>query len=144
MKKLILFLILIALVGVGGWTLGYGLSVSNLQHQPRDPNGLLYWLRDEYHLSTAQFATIKELYRQNEPHARLLADQTRKAYEELSESLRASPQDNNLITQKAQSYVKAKDALKRSHQSHIEAVAAVMSPDQSERFLQEVKGHLRD
>ena len=144
MKKFILFLLLVALVGIGGWTIGYGISLSRMQHRPHDSNGIVYWLRDEYHLTPAQFANVKELFRQNEPHVKLLSEQLKKTYEELSESLRATPMDKNLVAQKADAYVKAKEAFKTDRKSHIEAVASIMTPEQSERFLQEVKQHPHD
>lgn len=72
MKRGFLVLLLGAAIGVGSHVLFFRL------HQPADPHtldGQLAWMRQELHLSDAQFARISELHQASSPRLRALAAQ---------------------------------------------------------------------
>jgi len=144
MNKIILFLLLVILVAFGGWALGYQICASHTPRRAPSPEGMAYWLRDQYQLNDAQFNAVRQLMREGMPRAKELSRQAKAAYDELAESLNKTPVDNALVAQKAAAYVKVKSALRKDRDSHIEEIAALMTPQQASLFLQEIKDHPRE
>ena len=153
MKKILLFLFLVLLVGIGGWALGYCLSTAQTPRPTRNPEAMLLWLRQEYHLDPGQYAAVRKLHDEYLPQARELSLRRDRAYEALKALM--SPyegEDSKAVSDTylakvfaaAREYVAAKEAVRANYNQHINAVAAAMSPDESERFLETVKNKIRE
>ena len=144
MKKILLFLCLVILVGIGGWALGYCLSTAHTQYPAHSSDAMMRWLRDEYHLSSGQYDAVKKLHDEYMPKDKALMHNRDKAYDALVEALKASPSDTGKVAAAANQFVEAREACHANYNRHIQAVAAVMSPDAAERFLSTVKSKVRE
>jgi hypothetical protein len=78
MKGLLVILLSVGFA-LGGYFFYYRCATASTQSMLSKPNGEMEWLREEYHLSDAQFSRIVELHRQYAPKCDLMCQKIAQA-----------------------------------------------------------------
>ncbi|HVU23791.1 MAG TPA: hypothetical protein VHE13_06670 [Opitutus sp.] len=136
MKRTLFVLLLGAVVGVGSHVLFY---------QFRRPPGLdsldgqLTWIRDELHLSDAQYARIKELHEASSPRLRALAAEVARMQEEFAAFERTRRTTDRVDFLEFAEFVEMRRNINRecleSTRQLVQATANVMNPEQRAHYL---------
>ena len=79
MKRLGVILGLAILLGSGAYFVSYGVARCTFCRMP-DANDSSSWLRQEFHLSDAQYAQVKKLEADYHPHCIVMCDQIRQSH----------------------------------------------------------------
>jgi Heavy-metal resistance len=128
---LVLGVALAALAYAGFYFAGTARSREMLQ----SPQPELAWLKQEYHLSDAEFARLTELHNAYLPkcavHCRRIADLTQKLEHELRAASGVTPEIKKLLSQRAQERADCQAEMLE----HFFAVSRTMPPDQGRRYL---------
>jgi hypothetical protein len=108
-------------------------SVPRSMEQSSHPE--LAWLKNEYHLSDAQFAQVAQLHDAYRPKCaemcRRVDDQNAKVQQLLSETNTVTPEIKLALPEAAQLRVACQSAMMQ----HLYEVSSAMPPDQGKRYL---------
>ena len=79
MKRLVVILALAVLLGSGAYIVSYGIARCTFCRMP-DADDSSSWLRQEFHLSDAQYAQVKKLEADYHPHCIAMCDQIKQSH----------------------------------------------------------------
>ena len=136
MKHTLSVLLVGAAVGLGSHLLYYQF------HRPTGLNSLdgqLAWIRDELHLSNAQYARIKELHEASSPRLRALAAEVARMHEEFAAFERTRRTTDRVDFLEFADFVETRRNINRqcleSTRQLVQATADVMNPEQRAHYL---------
>jgi len=139
MKRLLLILACVLGTGVLAYVAGYCWRVRTVTAQHTDLDGLL-WVRAEYQLTDEQFAQVKALHEAYQPKC---DDLCRKAVAS-EKHVGALIATNRSVTPELQVALQEQARLQSECQasmlSHAYETAAIMKPEQAERYLHFING----
>jgi hypothetical protein len=126
--------VVVLLAAAAGFT-GYRLSCEPMLHTAAAKGDAMEWLRADFHLTDAQFAAIREVHNSYAgfcaEHCRMIQEAT-KARNALQAAGRADPAAMLVAEQKIQELrAHCETAITR----HVRQVAALMSPEDGQRYL---------
>ncbi|HWA84863.1 MAG TPA: hypothetical protein VG710_01460 [Opitutus sp.] len=136
MKRTLFVLLLGVTVGVGSHLLYYRF------HRPPGLNSLdgqLTWIRDELHLSDAQYARVRELHEASSPRLRALAAEVARMQDEFAAFERTRRTTDRVDFLEFAEFVETRRTINRqcleSTRQLVQATADVMNPEQRAHYL---------
>lgn len=128
-------LVLIALAALAAGLLCYRMSSAPAVHAAAESGDALAWLRADFRLTDAQFAEVKKLHEAYAPsceeHCRLIQEAMR-ARNALQARADANPA---AVAAADRSLHELRVTCETAIAAHVRKVAAVMAPEQGERYL---------
>jgi uncharacterized membrane protein len=138
-----LLVITVALVlAFGGYFTYYRCATAPTQAMLSGPDGEMEWLRNEYHLSDAQFWRIREMHREYAPKCDLMCQKIAKANERLEQLIKANKTFTPEVDAAMNDCVTVQAECRRALLAHVYAVSAEMSPEDGARYLQMMTARL--
>jgi hypothetical protein len=130
------FLILIAIaVALGGYFTYFHCATSSTRAMLSGPEGEMEWLRQEYHLSDAQYASIRQMHREYAPKCDAMCGRIAQANERLEQLIAANKTFTPEIEAAMKECLSVQSECRRALLEHIYAVSSQMSPDDGSRYL---------
>ena len=134
MKGLLVILLAVGLA-LGGYFFYYRCATAPTQLMLSKPNGEMEWLREEYHLSDAQFTRIIELHRQYAPKCDLMCQKIARANEHLHAVIDANKTFTSEAGAAMDDCVAVQAECRKALLAHIYAVSQEMAPEDGARYL---------
>jgi Spy/CpxP family protein refolding chaperone len=135
MKRLVVILALAVLLGAGVYFLSYGIALCTYCRVPdsHDPSG---WMRQEFHLTDAQYAQVKKLDEAYYPHCAEMCDKIDQSHTALKNLILS----NRTMTPEIEAALQKDSAIQQQCRSdmlhHFYEVSQVMPPEEGKRYLQ--------
>jgi hypothetical protein len=136
MRKGLLIIGLAIAVAVGGYFTYYRCATAPTQAMLSGPDGEMEWLRDEYHLSDAQFSRIRQMHREYAPKCDLMCEKISKANAQLDQLIKASKTFTPEVDAALSECVTVQAECHRALLRHVYEVSAEMSPTDGARYLE--------
>jgi len=135
MKRGFIIALVALALGAGVFFLCYRVGTSPLRHVAAQPGGEMVWLTREFQLDAGQTQRIAQLQADYEPRCmemcRKITGNNARLDRLITASRERTPEMEALLRESADIQVECR----REMLTHIYAVAAVMSPEQSQRYL---------
>ena len=135
MKRLAVILALAVLLGSGAYFVSYGVARCTFCRMP-DTRDSSSWLRQEFHLSDAQYAQVKKLEADYHPHCVDMCDQLKQSHLALKNLILA----NGTMTPEIETALQKDDAVQQEWREdmlrHFYEVSQAMPPAEGKRYLQ--------
>jgi hypothetical protein len=134
MKRLVVILALAVLLGSGAYFVSYEVARCTFCRMP-DANDSSSWLRQEFHLSDAQYAQVKKLEAGYHPHCIVMCDQIKQSRLELKNLILA----NGAMTPEVETALQKDGEVQREWRAdmlrHFYEVSQAMPPAEGTRYL---------
>jgi Spy/CpxP family protein refolding chaperone len=135
MKRLTVILALAVLLGLGAYFVSYGIAQSMFCQMP-DASDSSSWLRQEFHLSDAQYAQIKKLEADYHPHCVEMCAQIKQSRLALKNLILA----NGTMTPEIETALQKDGAVQQEWRQdmlrHFYEISQAMPPAEGKRYLQ--------
>ena len=135
MKRLVVILALAVLLGSGAYIVSYGIARCTFCRMP-DADDSSSWLRQEFHLSDAQYAQVKKLEADYHPHCVDMCDQLKQSHLALKNLILA----NGTMTPEIETALQKDGAVQQEWREdmlrHFYEVSQAMPPAEGKRYLQ--------
>jgi hypothetical protein len=135
MKRGIFILLLGLVVGAGAYGCIYFACASSARSLERSERPELAWLKEEFHLSDAEFRRVSELHAAYLPHCREMClkidEQNARLQELLAGATNATPEIDAALVEVAQ----LRSGCQRMMLRHFFQVSQTMPPEQGRRYL---------
>ncbi|MDZ4742096.1 MAG: periplasmic heavy metal sensor [Verrucomicrobiota bacterium] len=136
MKKLILLLVVLLAVGAGAYWLTYTVATKKKQsYMLSTDQKTLAWLQKEYQLSPGQIEKVKTLHDDYQPVCIELCGKINESNELVKKMINRSDVLTPDLATALDENARIRTECHRNMLEHVYAVAAVMSPEQSKRYL---------
>lgn len=135
MKRFVVILALAVLLGLGAYFLSYGIARCTFCRVPdaKDPSG---WMRQEFHLTDAQYAKVQQLETAYYPHCAKMCDQINQSHLALKNLVLA----NGTVTPEIEAALKKDGEVQQECREdmlrHFYEVSQAMPPMEGKRYLQ--------
>jgi len=135
MRRLVVILTLAVLLGLGAYFVSYGIARCTFCRMPdaSDPSS---WLRQEFHLSDAEYAQVKKLEADYHPHCVVMCDQIMQSHRTLKNLILA----NGAVTPEIEAALQKDGAIQEEWRAdmlrHFYEVSRAMPPAEGKRYLQ--------
>jgi Spy/CpxP family protein refolding chaperone len=141
MRRLIVILALAALLGLGAYAVSYGIARHTFCQMP-DTRDASSWLRQEFHLSDAQYAQVQKLEADYHPHCVAMCDQIVQSRTALKNLILA----NAAMTPEIEAALKKDGAIQEEWRAdmlrHFYEVSQAMPPAEGKRYLQTMQAQV--
>ena len=135
MKRAFLILLVTVAVSLAGYFVCYEVATRPAKALLEDPQCGMHWLREEYHLTDAQFARIGQLHEAYRPTCARMCSRVAVAHARVNELILA----NRTMTAETQAALKEwallQNECSQAMLQHVYAVSAEMPPEQGQRYL---------
>lgn len=135
MKRLALVLLIAALVSAAGYYAAYRLASRPAQCPMNQPGCGMVWLREEYHLTGAQYAKIAKMHDDYRPTCERMCQRVAAANAKVSALITA----NHSVTPESEAALKEWALLQNECRlamlRHVYAVSAEMNPEDRARYV---------
>ena len=135
MKRLVIILALAVLLGLGAYLVSYAVARCTFCRMP-DANDSSSWLRQEFHLSDAEYARVKKLEDGYHPHCLVMCEQISQSQLALKNLILA----NKTMTPEVEAAMQKDSAVKKEWRQdmlrHFYEVSQAMPPEEGKRYLQ--------
>ena len=135
MKRLIVILALAVLLGLGAYFASYAVARRTFCRMP-DVSDSSSWLHQEFHLSDAEYARVKNLEADYHPHCVAMCEQINQSQVALKNLILA----NKAMTPEVEAALKkdsdVQQEWRRDMLSHFYEVSQAMPPAEGKRYLQ--------
>ncbi len=134
MQRLVVILAVAVLLGAVGYFISYGTALRTYCRVPdsRDPSG---WMRQEFHLTDAQYAQVKKLDEAYYPHCAEMCDKIDQSHAALKNLILASGTMTPEVAAALQKDGAVEQQCRSEMLSHFYDVSQVMPPDDGKRYL---------
>jgi hypothetical protein len=135
MRRLVVILALAGLLGLGAYFLSYGIARCTFCQAPdaHDPSS---WMRQEFHLSDAQYAQVKQLEAGYHPHCAMMCGQIDQTHLVLKNLILA----NETVTPEIEAALKkdgeVQEQCREDMLRHFYEVSQALPPAEGKRYLQ--------
>jgi hypothetical protein len=96
----------------------------------------MQWLRDEYHLSDAQFSRIQDLHRDYAPKCDVMCQKIAEANDRLAQLIKTNQIFSPEVEAAMNDCVRVQGECRRALLAHVYSVSAQMSPADGARYLE--------
>ncbi len=135
MKKSALILLLGLLVSTAAFSGFYYFGTASCRDMMREPKPELVWLKNEFHLSDAEFTRISQMHAAYLPQCRercmRIAEQDLRLHELLAHATNLTPEIQNLLADRAKTRADCEAEMLK----HFLAVSRTMPPEERQRYL---------
>jgi Spy/CpxP family protein refolding chaperone len=135
MKRLVVIIALAVLLGAGAYVVSYGIARCTFCRVPdaHDPSG---WMRQEFHLTDAQYAQVQKLDAAYYPHCADMCDRIDQSHSALKNLIVASGAMTPEIEAALQKDSAVQQQCRADMLRHFYEVSQVMPPAEGKRYLQ--------
>jgi hypothetical protein len=144
MKRLILIIFVTALVAVGGYFAAFHLMAKPVESccVVGRPDCGMQWLKNEYHLSDAQYAKIARMHDDYRPTCNLLCARVAAANQKLNSLIAVSPTVTPEIEAAMKDWALLQNECRVAMLRHVYTVAAEMNPQDGRRYIEMVTSRI--
>lgn len=139
MKNGILILALGLAIAAGAFVCAYAMKTGGARPNVAGEGGELLWLKEEFKLSDADFAKVRELHEQYLPACERMCARIAKANDELSEIVLKSSDVTPEVNAKLGEIGKLRQECQAQMLSHFYAVSRTMPEAHGRRYLAEMQ-----
>jgi hypothetical protein len=140
MKRSLFILVLGLFIGAAAYGCIYSVCMSPARAMERSQRPELAWLKEEFHLSDAEFKRVSELHAAYLPHCREMCrkidEQNAQLQKLLAGATNTTPEIDAALVEIAQ----LRSGCQRMMLRHFFEVSQTMPPEQGSRYLAWVKG----
>lgn len=135
MKRFVVVLAVAVLLGLGAYCLSYGIARCTFCRVPdaKDPSG---WMRQEFHLTDAQYAQVKQLETAYHPHCVKMCDEVNESRSGLKNLILS----NGTVTPEIEAALKKDGEVQQECRAdmlrHFYEVSQTMRQAEGKRYLQ--------
>ncbi len=135
MKRLVVTAVLAILLGWAAYALSFHVASSTFCRVPdaNDPSG---WIRQEYHLSDAQYARVKQLEEAYAPRCTELCRRIQQSHDSLKKLILANTTLTPEVAAALQKDTAVDQECREAMLRHFYAVSQAMPPDKGKRYLE--------
>ncbi len=135
MKRFVVVLAVAVLLGLGAYCLSYGIARCTFCRVP-DAHDSSGWMRQEFHLTDAQYAQVKQLETAYHPHCIKMCDEVNESRSALKNLILS----NGTVTPEIEAALKKDGAVQQQCREdmlhHFYEVSQAMPPAEGKRYLQ--------
>jgi hypothetical protein len=135
MKRFFGILVLILLAGWGAWSVSYYTGLRKVQPLVQSDQAQMEWLRQEYHLSDAQFVAIKKLHEDYEPVCVRLCEKVVDSQGKLARLIEANRTVTPDLEAALRECAQVKEECQQAMLGHVYRVSAAMSEEDGRRYV---------
>jgi Spy/CpxP family protein refolding chaperone len=140
MKNLVLILFAALMVGFASFGVYYSWQKSTVAHAI--PFDELSWLRTEFDLTEEQMRQIEEIHAKYRPICEMWCGKVMAAQTRFEQLVLKADDFTGEVDAALAEFSRVKEACHRSMLQHVFEVAAIMEPNQRERYLTRVKAQV--
>jgi hypothetical protein len=134
--KVALVIAIALAVSLGGYVAYYRCATAPTREMLSRADGEMEWLRDEYHLSDAQFGRIRQMHADYAPKCDVMCEKIANANARLNQLIKANKTFTPELDAAMTECVAVQSECRRALLRHIYEVSAQMSPEDGARYVQ--------
>jgi len=135
MKRVLLVLLITLCVSVAGYSIFYHLATRPAKCMLDQSNGGMVWLRQEYHLSDAQYSKIAKMHDDYRPTCDRMCQQVAVANKKVSDLIRSSSTVTPEIEAALKDWARLQNECRLEMLQHVYAVSTEMNPEDGRRYV---------
>lgn len=142
MKRGLWVLVVFLAVAAAGYGAYYGCATASARAMLSQPENQMEWLRQEFHLSDAQFVRIQGLHRDYAPRCALMCGRIQEADAQVNGLMAANAAVTPELGAALNKLAAVREACTEAMLAHACAVAQEMPPADGVRYLNMMKGRV--
>lgn len=142
MKRNLLILLLAATTAFAGYWIYYRCATAPARTMVTQRGGEMEWLRNEYHLSEAQFSRVQQIHREYAPRCDLMCEKIGKANAHLDQLILANRTYTPEVAAAMKECLAVQAECREALLAHVYAVSAEMSPVDGARYIAMMKSRI--
>jgi len=135
MKRVLFVLLLTLFVSLAGYFISYELATRPAKCMLAHPNSGMVWLREEYHLSEAQYNKIAKMHDDYRPTCermcQRIADANAKVHALIASNRNVTPETEAALKE----WALVQNECRLAMLAHVYAVSAEMNPEDASRYV---------